>query len=121
DTRPLLILATGSGLSAVRPLIEQELRRGLPRPVVLFYGAYTPEHLPYAADLDAWKAAGVDVRLVFSEDVPGWTGSRGFVQHAAAAAGFVRPDVTVVLCGYPQMIEECREMWGEVGVSPDQL
>lgn len=121
DLRPLVILATGSGISAVRSVIEAELARGLPRPVELFYGVFTPEHLSLAAERDAWSSRGVGVRVVFSEDVPGWTGQRGFVQQAAKEAGWVRPDVTVVLCGFPDMVKVATAMWSEVGTPPEQV
>lgn len=120
DMNPLVILAAGSGLSAVRSLIDAELTLGLRRPVHLFYGVFTPDHAAYADKLDDWRAAGVDVRMVVSEDVP-WNGMRGFVQHAAHKAGFVRSDTTVVLCGFPAMVDDAKRMWTEAGAEPEQI
>jgi NAD(P)H-flavin reductase len=121
DTRPLVVLAAGSGISAVRPVIEAEVRKGLPRPVTLFHGAYTPAHRAYVDHEARWEEAGVVVRPVYSDPVEGWRGDRGFVQQAAADAGFVRSDVTVVLCGFKEMVDEARRMWIEVGATPEQL
>lgn len=121
DTRPLVILATGSGISAVRSVIEAEIASGLRRPVELFYGVYTPAHLSLEAERRRWEASGVSVRLVFSEPVTGWFGLRGFVQQAARLTGWVRPDVTVVLCGYPAMVEEARAWWVAAGAAPEQV
>jgi NAD(P)H-flavin reductase len=121
DRRPLVALVNGSGISAVRPVIEAEVAGGLRRPVELFYGVYTPAHRSFVDRLEAWAAAGVGVRVVVSEDVPGWTGLRGFVQHAAARAAWVRDDVTVLLVGYPAMIEEARAAWAAAGAVPERL
>lgn len=121
DDQPLVLLAAGSGLSAVRSVIEAEVAAGLPRPVTLFYGVYTPAHRAFVDRLAAWEAAGVDVRLVYSDPVPGWTGATGFVQGAAAEAGFVRGDVTVVLCGFPQMVAEAKAAWLEAGADPERV
>lgn len=121
DTRPLVILATGSGISAVRSVVEAEVDAGLPRPVTLLYGVYTPDHRSYVDRLDAWRSAGVDVVEVVSEEVPGWRGDRGFVQSVAAARGLVRDDVTVVLCGYPAMVEEAKALYAEAGLAPDRV
>lgn len=121
DSKPLLILATGSGLSAVRSVVEAEVAAGLPRPLVLFYGVYTPEHASYAERLDAWKAAGVDVRLVVSEPGDGWSGPTGFVQVAADEAGWIRDDVRAVLCGWPAMVEQATAMLLDAGVDADDV
>lgn len=112
---PLVLLVAGSGLSAVRGLIELEVAAGLPRPVHLFYGAFTPAHLAYAERLAAWTAAGVSVRPVLGTPPAGWPGAVGFAQHAAADAGLCRADVIVVAAGFPQMVEEARAMWAAAG------
>ncbi len=121
DTRPLTILATGSGISAVRPVIEGELAAGLPRPVRLLYGVFTLAHRSFLDDLARWSTEGVDVQLVLSEPAPDWAGLSGFVQQAAREAGHVHADHTVVLCGYPGMVEDAKSIWTAAGASPEQL
>lgn len=121
DTRELVVLATGSGISAVRPLIEAEVDAGLRRPVHLLYGVYTLAHLSFPERIAAWTRAGVRVHLVLSEPPEGWTGATGFVQDAADPLGLVRADVTVALCGFPDMVQKARERWTAAGASPEQL
>ena len=121
DSKPLVILAAGSGLSAIRSVVEAEIDAGLPRAVTVFYGVYTPGHAAYTDRLEAWAEAGVDVRLVVSEEVPGWEGARGFVQQAAKEAGFVRDDVTVVLCGFPAMVDEAKGLYADAGAPAEAL
>ncbi|MCB9663659.1 MAG: hypothetical protein H6732_06085 [Alphaproteobacteria bacterium] len=121
DTRPLLLLATGSGLSAVKPVIDAELARGLPREVTLLYGVYTPEHVSFPERLKAWRAAGVRAHVVVSEDVPDWDGLTGFVQQAAQALGFVKPGNVVVLCGYKAMVDEAKALWLAAGARGEDL
>lgn len=121
DRRPLVLLVNGSGIAAARPVVEAELVGGLRRPIELFYGVYTPGHRSFLDRLAAWETAGVGVRVVVSEEVPGWTGLQGFVQHAAARAGWVRDDVTVLLVGYPGMIEEAKAAYAAAGADPARL
>lgn len=121
DTRPLLVLATGSGLSAVRPVIEAEVARGLPREVTLLYGVYTPDHVSYPERLKAWRAAGVRAHVVVSDDVPDWDGLTGFVQQAAQELGFVKPGRVVLLCGYPAMVNEAKALWLAAGADGADL
>jgi len=125
DERPLLVLAAGSGLAAVRALVQDEVARGLQRPVALFYGALTPAHRSFVTELAAWRLAGVEVHEVFAEAPaeapPGWSGATGFVQHAARDAGWLRPDLSLVLCGFPQMVEEARALWTGAGLEPERV
>lgn len=125
DARPLVVLAAGSGLAAVRALVQEEVTRGLQRPVALFYGALTPDHRSFVDELTAWRAAGAEVHEVFAEapaqPPAGWSGATGFVQHAARDAGWLRPDVSLVLCGFPQMVDEARALWTGAGLEPERV
>ena len=109
---PLVLLANGSGISALRPVVEAEVRAGLPRPVHLLYGVLTPAHTSFLADLERWRAAGVAVHVAVAEP---------FVQDIAESLGLVRPDVGVLMAGVPQMIDAARVLWAAVGTSPDRL
>lgn len=109
---PLVLLANGSGISALRPVVRTELAAGLPRPVHLLYGVLTPEHTSFVADLKAWEDAGVDVHLAVAEP---------FVQDVAAALGLVRPGVGVLMAGVPAMIDAARARWRAAGAPADHL
>lgn len=118
--RPLVILATGSGISAVRPVIAREVAAGLPRPVTLLYGVFTPAHRSFVDDLEAWTSAGVAVHVVCSDD-PAWPGPHGFVQDAASTLGLVSDDVDLVLCGYPAMAEAAKVQFATAGLAPERV
>ena len=121
DTRPLVILATGSGISAVRSVIEAEIASGLKREVHFLYGVFTVEHCSFTDRLAAWTDAGVKVHIVLSDPPEAWSGPTGFVQQAAVELGMVRSDVVVVLCGFPGMIEQAKALYTEAGASADDL
>jgi NAD(P)H-flavin reductase len=117
----LVILATGSGISAVRSVIEAEIAAGLPRPVHVLYGVFTLEHRSFVDRLEAWRGKGVVVHEVLSEPHHGWEGAVGFVQDAAKELGLVDADSTVVLCGFPAMVEAAKALYGDAGAAPEQL
>jgi NAD(P)H-flavin reductase len=121
DARKLVILATGSGISAVRSVIEAEIAAGLPRPVHVLYGVFTLEHRSFVDRLEAWRGKGVVVHEVLSEPHHGWEGAVGFVQDAAKELGLVDADSTVVLCGFPAMVEAAKALYGDAGAAPEQL
>lgn len=121
DTSPLVVMVVGSGISAVRGLVDAEVAGGLPRPVHVLYGVFTPDHAAYQDRLEVWRRAGVDVRLVLDAPQPGWEGPTGFVQHLARDLGLVRPDVQVALVGFPAMIEETRALYAAAGLPPERV
>lgn len=121
DDRPLVVLVAGSGISAVRPVVRAELARGLPRPVDVVYGVFTPEHRSFLDELEAWTQAGVSLHQVYDRPPPGWTGPTGFVQHVARDLGLLRPEVSLVLCGFPQMVEEGRQLARAAGIADERV
>lgn len=120
--RPLVLLVNGSGISAVRGLLDLELEAGLPREVHFYYGVLTPAHRSFLADLERWSSAGIHLHTVVGQpEGTGWQGETGFVQHVAQAHGLCRADVGVVLCGVPEMLEEARAMWMAAGCPEDHV
>ena len=109
---PLVLLAGGSGISALRPVVEAEVRAGLPRPVYLLYGVLSAEHTSFVADLNRWRSAGVFVHVAID---------RPFVQDVAKRLGLVRADVGVLMAGVPEMLAAARAAWSAAGVSADRL
>lgn len=119
--RDLVLVATGSGISPVRSVIETVMSRrsdfGL---VSLYFGARTPTAFAYGDELDTWRAAGIEVFPVVSRPTDtGWKGLTGYVQthldgvHLATALAF--------LCGQKPMVEAVRKALAERGVPADSI
>ncbi len=121
DAQPLVLLVVGSGLSAVRALVDGEVAAGLRRPVYLLYGTFTLAHQAFPADLARWAAAGVEVVPVLGTPDSGWAGAQGFVQHEALRRGLLGPHTTVVAVGFPDMIEEIRRAADAAGAPSDAV
>lgn len=118
----LVVLVNGSGISAVKPLLDAEVRGGLRRPVHLYLGVMSVEHRAFPWALEEWANAGVRVRTVVDRSgAEGWYGAVGYVQEVARADGLLRPDVGVVLVGLPIMLEQARALWEEAGVPAGRI
>jgi len=118
--RELVVLINGSAISAVRPVIEAEIDRGLSRPVHLLYGVLSPAHRSFLPDLERWANAGVSVHTVVdAADSSDWSGERGYVQELAQRLGLIRDNVGVVLCGVPPMLEAAKQLYSEAGCPPE--
>ena len=107
--RPAVLLASGTGFSALGAIVEEALTRRDPRPLHLYWGARRPEDLYDLPRARALAAAHPAMRLVpvLSEppEAAGWTGRTGLVHHAVMQDFATLADVDVLACGAPAMLE----------------
>ncbi|GAB4199119.1 MAG: hypothetical protein OHK0013_08960 [Sandaracinaceae bacterium] len=108
----LCFVATGTAIAPVRAGLEAALASDVvPRTISLDFGLRSPAHLPIAADLERWSAAGVDTHLHYSEpreDGTVWgTRAHDALLARLEADGAAR-DAFVVAVGQPEMVRELR-------------
>jgi len=112
STKPIILLASGTGFAPIKALIEHMQHLKLERPVTLYWGG----RRPFDLYMDAWVreqlASMPHLRYVpvVSDATPEdqWTGRTGFV-HRAVLQDF--PDLSahqVYACGAPIVIESAR-------------
>ena len=110
--KPIVLLASGTGLAPIKALIEQMQSQGSQRPAVLYWGCRSRADL-YLHTWCEQAAAGMPTLRyvpVLSEPNPedGWSGRTGFVHQAVMAD---LPDLAahqVYACGAPVMVEAAR-------------
>jgi CDP-4-dehydro-6-deoxyglucose reductase, E3 len=110
--KPVVFVASGTGFAPVKAIIEAALKKGVTRPMTLYWGGRRPKDL-YLNEL-AMKWAAESARFkyvpVVSEALPedAWGGRTGFV-HRAVMQDF--PDLSghqVYACGVPIMVDSAR-------------
>lgn len=100
DPRPLILIAAGTGLAGVRPLLAARIAGGYRRNWLLF-GERTAAHDSfYGAELDDWLAKGELARLdrVFSRDGDGYVQERLQAQQDGLRA-WLAADAVIMVCG----------------------
>jgi len=110
--KPIVLLASGTGLAPIKALIEQLQDNGNTRPAVLYWGCRSRADL-YLHDWAEQAAAALPwLRYVpvLSDPQPadGWTGRTGFVHQAVMAD---LPDLSghqVYACGAPVMVDAAQ-------------
>jgi CDP-4-dehydro-6-deoxyglucose reductase len=130
QARPLILLASGTGLAPVKALVEQLIAQwrdtGQRRPATLYWGCRSRVDL-YRHDWAVQAAAelpGLHYVPVLSEPRPedGWTGRTGLV-HQAVMADW--PDLSrhqVYACGAPVMIDTAqRDFTARCGLPADEF
>ena len=112
STKPMVLLASGTGFAPIKAIIEEMRFKGIKRPAVLYWGCRSLADLY----LHAWavEAARQMPNLsyipVLSEPRPEdeWSGRTGFVHQAVMAD---LPDLSayqVYACGAPIMVESAQ-------------
>lgn len=123
EGRDLVFVAMGTGVAPLR----SALRTVLPRAekygqIFVLYGARTPDDFCYRDEVDAWRAAGVELRQVISRpDGYEWSGSTGYVQSLLDHVLPELSDPVALVCGSRQMIEQTRDRLHEMGFAPDRI
>lgn len=118
DTAPALFVATGTGFTPLRSMMQAALREGSRTPMWLLFGARHEQDILYRDELEEWSSAIGHVRyeVTLSRPLAAWTGRRGYVQaHVpelfralAEAAAPALPHVYI--CGLERMVSVVREL-----------
>ena len=126
STKPMVLLASGTGFAPIKAILEQLQYKAITRPVVLYWGARRRADL-YQHEWCLKMAAampGLSYVPVLSEplaDEP-WGGRTGFV-HQAVVADW--PDLSghqVYACGAPIVIESAaRDFTALCGLPADEF
>ncbi len=125
STKPMVLLASGTGFAPIKALIEQMQAKSIGRSATLYWGGRRPQDLY----LDAWVRAKLaempNLRYIpvisdaLSEDQ--WTGRTGFV-HAAVLQDL--PDLSghqVYACGAPIVVESARRDYLQHGLPEEEF
>jgi CDP-4-dehydro-6-deoxyglucose reductase len=111
--KPIVFVASGTGFAPIKAIIESAFKKGIERPMTLYWGARRPKDL-YLDELPRTWAAEHPRQLryvpVISEALPEdqWTGRTGFVHRAVMED---LPDLSgyqAYACGVPIMVDSAR-------------
>lgn len=119
DYRPIVMVATGTGVAPLRSMLAAMLASGDTPPIDLYWGGRTPEALYLHDELTQLAAQHDDFRYVpvLSQPDAAWPGARGYVQDAVLAD---HPDLSehaLYLCGSPIMIADASRAFVASGAS----
>jgi len=125
STKPMILLAGGTGFAPIKALIEHAIHMEITRPIALYWGArnraglYLPE-LP-----QAWAGAHANIRYlpVLSDATAddAWEGRAGLVHKAVLED---HPDLSgyqVYACGAPAMIDAARAEFAAAGLPAEEF
>ena len=126
STKPMVLLASGTGFAPIKAIIEEMQFKGIDRPAVLYWGCRSKADL-YLHDWAVQAARdmpNLSYVPVLSEPKPedAWTGRTGFVHQAVMAD---LPDLSghqVYACGAPIMVESAqRDFVAQCGLPEEEF
>lgn len=123
DYRPLLMVATGTGIAPIKSMLESLLDDDDCPPVWLYWGMRTEADLYLDDVFRSWRGRLYEFQYVpvLSRAGATWPGRRGHVQQAVTSD---LPDLSehgIYLCGSPVMIDEAKNEFVAHGAQLDHL
>ncbi len=123
DYRPLVMVATGTGLAPIKSMLESLMDNEDCPPVNLYWGMRTEADLYLHDEIQRWAEHLYEFQYipVLSRASCGWTGRRGYVQDAVRADWPDLSEHAIYLCGSPNMIADAKTAFAANGASMDHL
>jgi CDP-4-dehydro-6-deoxyglucose reductase len=125
STRPIVMLAGGTGFAPVKALVEHAIHQRLARPIHVYWGAKDRAGLYMPERPAKWAAENplITYTPVLSNPAPGdgWTGRTGLVHEAVLADISDLSLHQVYACGSPQMIEAAQRDFVARGLPPTEV
>ncbi len=108
---PVLLVAGGTGLSAILAMAEELAARKHPAPVRLLYGVTAQDDLVLAERLEALAARLPDFRWqgIVREPDGSWTGPAGLVTDLLDGEALTHGRMDTYLCGPAPMVDAVRD------------
>ncbi|MCJ0764433.1 2Fe-2S iron-sulfur cluster-binding protein [Variovorax terrae] len=119
DYRPLLMVATGTGLAPIKSILESLMDDPDCPPVTLYWGARHAEDLYLHEQIQEWAGRLYDFQYVpvLSRADERWTGRRGYVTEAIAQDFPDLSEHAIYLCGSPRMIVDAKRRFASQNAS----
>ncbi|AZF07334.1 anthranilate 1,2-dioxygenase electron transfer component AntC [Pseudomonas sp. R5-89-07] len=122
-TQPLVLVAGGTGLSALLGMLDELAANGCDQPVHLYYGVRTEQDLCEAARISGYASKIADFRYteVLSDASAQWTGKRGYLTEHFDLAELRDRSADMYVCGPPPMVESIQQWLADQALDSVQL
>lgn len=125
STKPLILLAGGTGFAPIKALVEHAIHSQITRPMEIYWGARNRNGL-YLPDLpQIWSTEHdyIHYQPVLSDNVPedAWQGRTGLAHHAVLDDHSDLSGYQVYACGAPAMIDAARTEFVARGLPAEEF
>jgi CDP-4-dehydro-6-deoxyglucose reductase, E3 len=123
DYRPIVMVATGTGLAPIKSMLESLMGDPDCPPVWLYWGTRTEAGLYLDPEIRGWGERLYEFQYVpvLSRAPASWQGKRGHVQDAVLADIADLSEHAIYLCGSPAMIHDAKQAFLARGADLDHI
>jgi CDP-4-dehydro-6-deoxyglucose reductase len=123
DYRPIMMVATGTGLAPLKSMLEALMDDPDCPPVSLYWGLRSQADLYLQDEIERWAARLYEFTFVpvLSRPEAGWSGRTGYVQQAVLADHGDLSEHGIYLCGSPAMIADAKAAFAAHGASLEHV
>jgi CDP-4-dehydro-6-deoxyglucose reductase len=123
DYRELVMVATGTGISPIKCILQSLFDDPDCPPVSLYWGMREAPGLYLDEEIRSWGERLYEFRYVpvLSRPDASWTGRRGYVQDAVLQDHPALGEHSIYLCGSPRMIHDAKQAFLARGASVDHI
>lgn len=120
DYRPLVMVATGTGLAPIKAMLESLMDDSDCPPVSLYWGVRSQADLYWHEEILRWGARLYEFNYVpvLSQPDATWAGARGYVQDAVCRDFADLSEHALYLCGAPAMVGDALARFAALGADP---
>lgn len=123
STKPIILLAGGTGFAPIKGLVEHMLHQACDRPVHLYWGARDKAGLYMDGLARRWASEHPHIQYIpVLSEAPAsdaWTGRTGLVHEAVLADFADLSPYEVYACGAPVMIDAARKTFAAKGLTEE--
>lgn len=125
STKPIILLASGTGFAPIKALLEHMQYMGIQRPTTLYWGGRRPSDLYLNDWIQSqlgelpWLRYIPVVSNALAEDH--WSGRSGFVHLAVLQDSADLSNYQVYACGAPVVVDAARRDYLSAGLPPDEF
>lgn len=113
DTRPLVFIATGTGIAPVKAMVEQLVHDNDERSIAIYWGMRTSDEI-YVSELIKFAQEHEHITFIpVLSRSPEWEGHTGYVQDAVVADISDLSAYDVYACGSLSMIDAAKNVFSK--------
>ncbi len=122
SNNPLLLIASGTGFSQVKSIVEDQLYQGLSRPIYIYWASYKLSQLYMLEKAEQWSEQHEQVHtaMLISEQSH-WEDRHQMLVHSILADHNDLPACQAVTCGSPEMVYTILDTLVEHGFEKEAM
>ena len=122
STKPIVLIATGTGFAPIKAMVEQLLSEDSTRPIKFYWGVRSEKDLYLLELVKDWQQHdNFSFIPVLSRPEEDWLGESGYVIPVVCEQNPDLPKYEIYLAGAPEMIKDAQEAFKKLGVPKDNI